>query len=256
MKPISTGLPALALTLWLASLPVALAQDAVPTEVLGRTLLIKAGDTYGTAFTLDYEGMLYIVTARHVVGGLPEEKAALQIKRGQKWFNVNTIKTLFPKSKDVDIAVFQTGEKIDNPYQIKSTEMGGVTMGQQLWFLGYPYGLESQFGKAAENHMVEAPFIKRGTMSAVDGSNPDAVVLYIDAFNNPGFSGGPIVYWDFSKHSYGIVGVVMGYRLDNAKVVINGRQADSDVLVNSGILIGYSIDHAIQAIKQGLTKQP
>jgi hypothetical protein len=33
-------------------------------------------------------------------------------------------------------------------------------------------------------------------MSAIDARNPEAVVLYIDGFNNPGFSGGPIIYWD------------------------------------------------------------
>ena len=58
-------------------------------------------------------------------------------------------------------------------------------MGQQVWFLGYPYGIASHFqsGKVA-------PFIKRGTMSAIDAANPDAIVIYIDGFNNPGFSGG------------------------------------------------------------------
>ncbi len=33
-------------------------------------------------------------------------------------------------------------------------------------------------------------------MSAIDATHPDAVVIYIDGFNNPGFSGGPIVFWD------------------------------------------------------------
>ncbi len=57
-------------------------------------------------------------------------------------------------------------------------------MGQQVWFLGYPYGLGSHFPNG------EFPFIKRGTMSAIDSTNPHAVVLYVDGFNNPGFSGG------------------------------------------------------------------
>jgi len=35
----------------------------------------------------------------------------------------------------------------------------------------------------------------------IDGTDANAVVLYIDGFNNPGFSGGPIVYWDFGKHA-------------------------------------------------------
>ena len=247
----------LAVALWTSLSSTALAQDAVPVEILNRTLQIKVGNTFGTAFVIDYEGKMYIVTARHVVTGLPESKATIQIQRSNQWVNFKTVQTLFPQSEDVDIAVFETDEKAAQPFQIKSTELGGVTMGQPVWFLGYPYGLGSRFGTGdVKNGEVPpiasgvAPFIKRGTMSAIDGSNPNAVVLYIDGFNNPGFSGGPIVYWDFGKHAYGIFGVVQGYRLDNAKTVVNGHPVDSEVLVNSGILIGYSIDHAIQAIKQ------
>ena len=87
-------------------------------------------------------------------------------------------------------------------------------------------------------------------MSAIDATNRDAVVLYIDGFNNPGFSGGPIVYWDFEKHAYRILGVVKGYREDTAKIMVNGEHVDTNLLENSGILVGYSIQHAIQAIER------
>jgi hypothetical protein len=93
-------------------------------------------------------------------------------------------------------------------------------------------------------------------MSAIDSTNPDAVVLYIDGFNNPGFSGGPIIFWNFTSHTYEIIGVVKGYRPDTAKMVINGAQVDTNVLVNSGILVGYSIKHAIQAIENDQERRP
>jgi hypothetical protein len=248
MKLIKRGFPLLIVAVWLSLISPAMAQDAVPGEILNRTILIKVGNTFGTAFAIDYLGTLYIVTARHVVAELPESKAIIQVQRSNKWFEIRTVKTLFPASKDVDIAVFETDEKVPQPFQIESGGEGVVTMGQQIWFIGYPYGLGSRF-----KNEHEAPFIKRGTMSAIDASNPDAVVLYIDGFNNPGFSGGPIVYWDFSKHAYRILGVVQGYREDTAKVLINGQHVDTKLLVNSGILVGYSIDHAIQAIKQSST---
>ena len=69
-------------------------------------------------------------------------------------------------------------------------------------------------------------------MSAIDATKPDAIVIYIDGFNNPGFSGGPIVFWDFSQHVYKILGVVQGYKEDSAKVVINGQHVDTQLLVN------------------------
>ena len=70
----------------------------------------------------------------------------------------------------------------------------------------------------------------------------------MDGFNNHGFSGGPILYFDFGLHKYFIAGVVKGYRNDRAETVVNGKQIQTDMLVNSGILVGYSIEHAIQAI--------
>lgn len=220
------------------------AQDAVPLEILQRTFFIKVGNEAGTAFAIDHEGKIFLVTARHVVGSLPEEGAVIQIMRSNKWEDYKTVRTLFPAMKDVDIAVLETPEKVTKEFEIKpAAENQGPTMGQQLWFLGFPWGLESHFKNG------ELAFIKKGTMSAVDATDPDAIVLYIDGFNNPGFSGGPIVYWDFAAHVYRICGVVKGYKQDSAKAMVNGVQVDTNILVNSGILVGYSIKHALQAIE-------
>jgi hypothetical protein len=55
---------------------------------------------------------------------------------------------------------------------------------------------------------------------------------------------------DFKKQAYGLLGVVKGYKFDTAKAVINGAQVDTQILVNSGILVAYSIDHAMKAIEE------
>jgi S1-C subfamily serine protease len=253
-------IPFLVAAAWLCLVSSVLVQDAVPTEMLQRTFFIKVGDATGTAFTIDYMGKAYLVTARHVAAGLPESNATIQVRRGGNWEDLHTVRTLFPPSSDADIAVFETDEKISQPFQV--TVMGktdGVSMGQQVWFLGYPFGgLGSPISKANGTPFpfMFIPFIKRGTMSAVDGTNPEAVVLYVDGFNNPGFSGGPIIFWSFTKHAYQIIGVVKGYREDTAKVLVNGQHVDTQFLVNSGILIGYSIAHAIEAIERGQMQRP
>jgi len=223
--------------------PLLLAQDAVPNEILQRTRFIRVGDEGSTAFCVDYHGKIYLVTARHVVAGVPQIGATIQVWDQESWKDYKTVRTLFPESEDVDIAVFETTETIKEPYQVTLATEGGPTMGQQLWFLGYPWGLRSRFGNGQA-----IPFIKRGTMSAIDGTNPKSVVVYIDGFNNPGFSGGPILYWDFSSHTYKILGVVKGYKEDTAKVLVNGVHTDTQLLVNSGILIGYSSQHILEAI--------
>ena len=245
------GIGLIVVAVWLSVIPKVDAQDAVPTEILQRTLLIKVGNEGGTAFSIDYRGDLYLVTARHVVAELPAGRTTIQIWQSGQWKDLSIVRTTFPASADVDIAVLSTEEKVSVPFHILvSATDEGPTMGQQVWFLGYPFA-DPKLTTPFLNQQV-LPFIKRGTMSAIDGSNQSAVVLYIDGFNNPGFSGGPIIYWDFKKQAYRIFGVVKGYRTETAKIAVNGKLVDSDLLVNSGILVGYSVTHAVEAIESSL----
>lgn len=237
----------LAALLVLATSFGAAAQDAVPTEILERTKLIKVGDQTGTGFLIDHNGKIYLVTARHVVAGIPTENPTLQIWHENVWENYQFPKLLFPSSPDADVAVLETNKPVPQPYLIgvMSENNGAMTLGQQVWFLGYPF---ADISITSHFQNDQLPFIKRATFSAVNAVDPHAVVLYFDGFNNPGFSGGPIIFWSFGKHMYEIAGVVKGYRNDTAHVLINGQQLDSNILVNSGILVGYSIKHAIEAI--------
>jgi len=97
---------------------IASAQDAVPSEILGRTHMIKVGEAQGTGFGVEYKGKLYFVTARHVVADLPSKDAVLEVMKAGTWTKVHTIRTFFPRSPEVDIAVFETDEKIPEPYKI------------------------------------------------------------------------------------------------------------------------------------------
>jgi hypothetical protein len=137
----------ISIVVWIAfvSALVVLAQDAVPTEILERTIFIKAGTEAGTAFSVDYQGKVYLVTARHVVTGLPVSNATIQVWQSDQWKDYHTVKTIFPSSGDVDIAIFETEEKVAKPYEIKAgDDTSSATMGQQVWFLGYPWGIANR----------------------------------------------------------------------------------------------------------------
>ncbi len=204
-------------------------------------------------FMLDHKGKLFFVTARHVAAALPDRpKFQLWIK--DAWQDYEAVRKILPSNPDVDIAVLETGEKAEHPFLIApSSGNEGPTLGQQVWFLGFPFGDTAMTSRMGDQSL---PFMKRGTISAINATKPDAVTLYIDGFNNPGFSGGPIVYWDFTAHAYRLLVVVQGFRNDTAKVLVNGQQLDTNVLVNSGILTGYDIKHAIQAIDAMLNIAP
>jgi hypothetical protein len=62
----------LSATFWVLLASAALSQDAVPTEMLNRTIFIKNGNVTGTGFYIERKGKAYLVTARHVAQGLPE----------------------------------------------------------------------------------------------------------------------------------------------------------------------------------------
>lgn len=226
---------------------ICIAQDAVPREMLDRTVYVKTVAGSATAFKIDRHGHVYLVTARHVVNRVPRNGATIQMRKDGEWKDLSITKIIFPKSVDVDIAVMATTETRSTPYAIdvpSSTE--GPTMGQSVWFLGYPLvdGLSSRGGGG------EFPFIKKGAVAAVDASHRDAVIFYIDGMNNHGFSGGPVLYWDFNSHAYRLLSVVSGFRYERADAEVNGAAVQSQTLLNSGILLSYSLQHAIDAIDE------
>ena len=224
------------------------AQDGVPIEMLQRTLLIRHDTTVGTAFELQRHDRKYLITARHMVAGLPDKGAAIQVMRSDKWTDCKMVRTLFPKSPAVDIAVFETAEAVGTPDYVGTAEngTGGATFGQNLWFLGFPYGLGTHIPTQAGG--VFYPFIKHGILSAIDSSNPDAGIIFIDGHDNPGFSGGPVLFIDLSDKQYKILSVVSGYRLEATQAAVDGKVVDSPLLANSGIIQTYSIKYALEAI--------
>jgi len=79
-------------------------------------------------------------------------------------------------------------------------------------FLGFPYGLRSSIKGA--NGPYPLAIIKRGTISGSVPLDPSkkANEILLDGYNNPGFSGGPIVYRDLNQSSVvmNVIGVVSG----------------------------------------------
>jgi hypothetical protein len=133
----------------------------------------------------------------------------------------------------------------------------GLTLGQQVYFLGYPYGLSTAGSAPLPPGFGEIPFVKSGIISAIDSRNPGATILYLDGQNNPGFSGGPIVFWHAESAMFRVAGVVGGYRNEALPVLkrkdLSKPQAsaynDLYTRANSGIVVGYDIGHIVAAIR-------
>jgi hypothetical protein len=94
------------------------------------------------------------------------------------------------------------------------------------------------------------PFIKKGVLSSIDRDQAGTRVLYLDGNNNPGFSGGPVVFpLNEDRKKFRVAAVVSGYRFDPQPVFINDQPTRLVSRHNTGIIISYDISHAIDLIR-------
>jgi hypothetical protein len=239
-------------------LAVAVNAQPVNSNVIRRVARIQfthdhSGETavhQGTAFTIEVQDSQYLVTAAHVIHGSTGETALDAITETGRHRISGT--PIFPPNRGVDIAALELKQDLTVRLPLEPT-MDGISLSQQTYFLGYPFGLETRDARG-----FVAPFIKSGIISAMDSSNPAERVLYIDAHNNLGFSGGPIVFWHAPTWAFRVAGVVSGYRTGEQPVYRSVPQQDGSVIKvpvpdvsareNPGILVGYSIEHIVEAI--------
>jgi hypothetical protein len=198
------------------------------------------------------------------------------------WFPLDM--NIFRCVDPVDIAVLVPPHQLTVNFDLPS-EKNSFSIGQDAYFLGFQYGIQSP-----AHHMngpYPLPIVKRGTISGLiplsNLSNDNkSVLVLLDGYNNPGFSGGPIVYRDLNRSGVvlGLIGVVSGFnpevvpvmkehdiasRADAGKVAkaqpwrVNERgngtyfeyvDNGTYVALNTGIVIGYAIAPALDLIRQ------
>jgi hypothetical protein len=242
-----------------------------PSNMLRRVLMLQVGQIQGTGFSIDVDGRQYLVTAKHVIAALKTgTDGTIQIKRGDSWVTLNV--KAFLCEGNIDIAVLVPPRQITVSEPLEMT-MDSMFVGQEVFFGGYPYGLHTS---GAANALYPIAFIKKAVFSAPvveDGIR----IIYLDGFNNPGFSGGPVVYQDMSTHLYSVAGVVSGYQTEFGAVYnrVEIKQADANpddvrfgrvisenghwyrldetqnlVRMNTGIIRATNIAYAVELIRK------
>jgi hypothetical protein len=202
-------------------------------------LTIAESTNYGTAFTIDVEGKQYLITAGHIVSGIGSNDVVL-IKPVHDWISVQV--NSIPVNTNADLAVLAP------PYQITRSMLcpaaiGGFGLGQDMFFLGYPYGL------SMPSQDLTMPFLKKGILSAWMDDTNGTTTFFLDGHNNPGFSGGPIVFRPMiGSQNWQICGVVKAYRFER-KMVLSATETNAYVKENAGIVIGEGIKAALDGIK-------
>ena len=74
--------------------------------------------------------------------------------------------------------------------------------------------------------------------------------MLLDGHNNPGFSGGPVIFSPYGQlQDVRVAGVISGYKFAWDKVFIQDTETDLAVKYNTGIIIAYSIEYAVELIR-------
>ena len=120
----------------------------ITANFIHRTFRIKCGSSVGTGFTVDVDGKQYLVTARHVVKAFGMT-VGLEVFGNGVWTPVAA--SLVAHGADgVDVSDLAPTAPMSPPGLPVVTGSNGVAYGQDVYFLGFPYGVLSQviFGDA------------------------------------------------------------------------------------------------------------
>jgi hypothetical protein len=67
----------------------------------------------------------------------------------------------------------------------------------------------------------------------------------LDGHNNPGFSGGPVLFKEQEHGELKVAAVVSGYRFENEPIYHGEQELPVTYRYNTGIIISYGIKHAV-----------
>lgn len=225
----------------------------VTAEVICRVLKIKYKDQMGTGFTIERNNIQYIITAKHILKTPTgyEKNGIIEIMSNKVFCPYNA-DIFYHSNDDIDVAIIRVNSgtiltAVYNNYY--KTE--GLALSQEVYFLGYPYGLEMNFS-AKPMGDLPVPLVKKACLSAFYEEN-NIQCLLLDGYNNPGFSGGPVCAKIGTDSTFSICGIVSGY-LNNRIPVLNDNGIGTKHYINenAGIVKAYDILYAkeiIDAIK-------
>jgi hypothetical protein len=227
------------------------AQTPVLSDTLGRVHFIKSDQSYSTGFTIDLQGEQFMIAAKHA---LPEgaQTKSVEVLHEGAWKPLD-VEPIIPEG-DADMVVLKLPMKLTPVEYVVEPTSKGLALGHDVYFMGFPSGLHTNNNKGG-NRGYPIPFVKKGIISAFGKREDGYSIIYIDGMNNPGFSGGPVVFRDHETGQLKIAGVISGYRPEPNRVLNQNLDTGLAAVGNSGIIIAHDIWAAREAIEKHQGKE-
>ena len=212
----------------------------ITANFIHRTFRIRYLDSIGTGFTIDIDGKQYLITASHVLVNLAQEDT-VYIFGNDQWIPLG-VQLVGNTPHPIDISVIAPDRRLTPPDLPVDARSDGITYGQEVYFLGFPYRFLGNIIFTDEGFPL--PFVKRATLSCFDES-----VYLLDGHNNPGFSGGPVIFGKPGLPPTNIAAVISGYKFVPEPIFEGQAQTELTYKYNTGIIVSYKIEHAISVIR-------
>ncbi len=223
-------------------------QDFISGDVISNVYNITYGNKSGTSFLIERDSVNYFITAKHIFHNVHyNDKISVKILQDGKWLNLYVI-AYFDTIKKTDIIVLKPLDLAFISTGITLKEIG-LFLGDEGYFLGFPFGLSNE-DNGNINNGFPIPLFKKAVFSGSQLKN-GIFKLYLDGHNNPGFSGGPVLFknrLDPKSSKFCLVGVISGYYPQTNELVISNEVVR--YTENSGIVIAYSSNHITEIIKK------
>lgn len=216
-------------------------QPKATANILSRLFCIKNGNQTAAGFVIEVDNRQYMITAKHLFPNLPA-KGSIEILQEEKWIP-SSFTPISAEPDSVDIVALALDKQL-SPLLPVGLGSKGMILSDFVFFLGFPYGLFDDGGYLNNGYPI--PMVKHGIISGFGQKNEPFLV---DGINNPGFSGGPIITVDPYNQAT-IIGVVSGYKAAQETVFQGEKRSNYSINTNTGLLLGYRIDHVLSAIKK------
>jgi len=217
-------------------------------KILNRVLAISTDTKFtGSCLAIPEHGVFYFITAGHVIGSMMHGVAGqLHVYKDNQWLDVEVTPYFVRRPRNIDLAIIRTTIPSGDEVPCVDLTPGHPMVGQDLFFVGFPYfGNVISYNAQTINHGFPFPLVKKATLAALQDP-----IIFLDGHNNPGFSGGPIIYWDHQLKMQKVLGIVTGYINHSGKVGNSEIAGELFYQENSGIAIGYDLKYACDLIRR------
>lgn len=212
----------------------------ITANVIHRVFRIAVAERTGTAFAIDIDGRQYLITARHVADSL-SGPSQIQVFRQGAW-SALPVSVIGHAPGDVDVSVLAPSRRLTPTNNLPlPANSRGMVYGQDSYFLGFPYNVLTRYILGGDGFPL--PLVKRATVSAMDRG-----VFLLDGHNNPGFSGGPVVFTLPNQADFRVAAVISGFQAVEEPVLHGGEETDLTYRYNTGIIVAHDVGAAIEII--------